>query len=116
MKLQTFVRCPLRLSLLGGGTDLPHVINRLGRGRTITGSLNLFVTVGCTNLPLFNGIKLKYSNNEIVGNIDSIIHPIFKEALKHFEFNKIYSVKIYMVNLKKTLGSSDKLNAVPKNI
>ena len=89
MKLQTFVRCPLRLSLLGGGTDLPHVINRLGKGRTITGSLNLFVTVGCTNLPLFNGIKLKYSNNEIVGNIDSIIHPIFKEALKHFEFDLV---------------------------
>ena len=87
MNVQTFVSAPLRLSLLGGGTDLPHVINQLKRGKTITASLNLFVTVGCTTLPFFKGIKLKYSNNEIISNVDSIIHPIYKEALNYFDFD-----------------------------
>ena len=88
MNIQTFASSPLRLSLLGGGTDIPHIFNKLSRGKTVTASLNLFVTVGCTCLPFFKGIKLKYSNNEIVENTDLIIHPIFKEALKHFGYNE----------------------------
>tara|TARA_B100000941_G_scaffold266884_1_gene222469 strand:+ start:938 stop:1915 length:978 start_codon:yes stop_codon:yes gene_type:complete len=88
MNIQTFASSPLRLSLLGGGTDIPHIFNKLSKGKTVTASLNLFVTVGCTCLPFFKGIKLKYSTNETVENTDLIIHPIFKEALKHFGFNE----------------------------
>lgn len=87
MNAQTFVTSPLRLSLLGGGTDIPHVYNALKRGKTISAAIDLYVTVGCTYLPFFDGIKLKYSNSEIVDNIDSIIHPIFKEVLKYFNYD-----------------------------
>ena len=87
MSTQTIVSSPLRLSLLGGGTDIPHIINKLNKGKTISASINLFVTVGCTSLPFFKGIKLKYSTTEIVSDIDSIIHPIFKEVLKYFDYD-----------------------------
>ncbi|WP_288255669.1 hypothetical protein [uncultured Prochlorococcus sp.] len=87
MNTQTIVSSPLRLSLLGGGTDIPHIINKLNRGKTISASINLYVTVGCTSLPFFRGIKLKYSTTEIVDDIDSIIHPIFKEVLNYFNYN-----------------------------
>lgn len=87
MNTQTFVKSPLRLSLFGGGTDIPFVYNQLGKGTTITAALNLFVTVGCSSLPFFQGIKLKYSNNETVKTLDSIIHPIFKESLRYFNFD-----------------------------
>ncbi len=89
MKIQTFVKSPLRLSLFGGGTDIPYIYNELGRGCTITAALDLFVAVGCSSLPFFNGIKLKYSNNETVQKLDSIIHPIFKEALSYFDYDPL---------------------------
>tara|TARA_B100000242_G_scaffold155469_1_gene111103 strand:+ start:9524 stop:10501 length:978 start_codon:yes stop_codon:yes gene_type:complete len=89
MKIQTFVKSPLRLSLFGGGTDIPYIYKELGRGCTITAALDLFVAVGCSSLPFFNGIKLKYSNNETVQKLDSIIHPIFKEALSYFDYDPL---------------------------
>lgn len=87
LNTQTIVSSPLRLSLFGGGTDIPFVFKKLGKGKTITASLNLFVTVGCTTRPFDKGVKLKYSSNEIALDIDSIIHPIFKEALKYFNYD-----------------------------
>ncbi len=87
MNMQTFVRSPLRLSLFGGGTDIPYVFREIERGCTITAALNLSITVGCSTLPFFKGIKLKYSNNETANNLDSLIHPIFKEALKYFNYD-----------------------------
>ena len=87
MNNQTIVSSPLRLSLFGGGTDIPFIYKKLGKGKTITASLDMFVTVGCTTRPFDKGVKLKYSSNEIAQDIDSIIHPIFKEALKHFNYN-----------------------------
>ena len=87
MNIQTFVKSPLRLSLFGGGTDIPYVYNTIGRGSTITAALDLYVAVGCSTLPFYKGIKLKYSNNENIINIESIVHPIFKEALKYFEYD-----------------------------
>ena len=87
MNKQTFVKSPLRLSLFGGGTDIPYIYKKLGKGITITAAIDFYVTVGCSNLPLFNGIKLKYSNNETSKSIDSLIHPIFKEALNFFNYD-----------------------------
>ena len=73
---QTVSSAPLRLSLFGGGTDIPFVFNQLGEGLTISAAIHLPVTVICSSLPFYNGIKLKYSSNETVSDIDNIIHPI----------------------------------------
>ena len=50
---KTFSKSPLRLSLFGGGTDIPYVYKTIGRGLTITAALDLYVTVGCSSLPFF---------------------------------------------------------------
>ena len=97
MANQTFASSPLRLSLFGGGTDIPFVFNNLGKGISITASIDLPVTVGTTTRPIDKGIKLKYSSNELAYDIESIIHPIFKETLKHFEyeFEKDKGIEIF---------------------
>ena len=87
MNNQTFVSSPLRLSLFGGGTDIPSIFNRLGKGISITASLDLPVTVATVTRPLDKGVKLKYSSNEIAYDLNSIIHPIFKETLRYFDYN-----------------------------
>ena len=87
MNNQTFVSSPLRLTLFGGGTDIPIIYNSLGRGFTITAALNLSVTVGCTSLPFYRGVKLKYSSSEATNNLENIIHPIFTEALNYFNYS-----------------------------
>ena len=87
MNNQTFVSSPLRLSLFGGGTDIPSIFKRIGKGISITASLEMPVTVGTVTRPLDKGVKLKYSSNEIAYDLESIIHPIFKETLRYFEYN-----------------------------
>ena len=87
MAKQTFATSPLRLSLFGGGTDIPYIFNKLGKGISITASLDLPITVATTTRPLDKGVKLKYSSNEMAYEIDSIIHPIFRETLRYLEYN-----------------------------
>ena len=87
MSNYTNVSSPLRLSLVGGGTDIPNVFNKIGEGMTISAAINLPVAVSSTKLPLYEGIKLKYSSNEDVKKVNEIIHPIYKSALNYFKFN-----------------------------
>lgn len=73
-------RSPLRVSLGGGGTDLPSYSSQFG-GFLIAGAINKYVYV-TTNRPFQQEIVLKYSNIEILQNINSIKHPIVREVLK----------------------------------
>jgi len=73
-------RSPLRVSLGGGGTDLPSYSSQFG-GSLIAGAINKYVYV-TTNRPFQQEVILKYSNVEILQNINSIKHPIMREVLK----------------------------------
>ena len=73
-------RSPLRVSLGGGGTDLPSYSSQFG-GSLIAGAINKYVYVS-TNRPFQPQIILKYSNIEILQNINAIKHPIIREVLK----------------------------------
>lgn len=73
-------RSPLRVSLGGGGTDLPSYSSQFG-GYLIAGAINKYVYV-TTNRPFQQEVILKYSNIEILQNINSIKHPIMREVLK----------------------------------
>lgn len=72
-------RSPLRISLGGGGTDLPSYYSQHG-GFFIAAAINkyIFVTV---NRPFKEGIYLKYSNIEYVNDVESVAHPIIREVL-----------------------------------
>ena len=77
-----WTRSPLRVSLGGGGTDLPSYSSVHG-GFVISAAINKYVYVG-VNRPFAPGISLKYSTFEVHEEVDQITHPIIKEALKLF--------------------------------
>lgn len=74
------VRSPLRISLGGGGTDLPSYYKENG-GFLIAAAINKYVFVSVMN-PFTDGYSLKYSEYENVNNIEDIKHPIIRESLK----------------------------------
>ena len=75
-------KTPLRISLYGGGSDLPEFFHKR-RGRTLSFAvdLNIHVVVNKLTKP---GFKLAYSELEFVQKYSKIRHPIIRECLKLF--------------------------------
>ena len=73
-------RSPLRISLGGGGTDLPSYYKEHG-GFLISAAIDKYVWVTVLR-PFTPGIFLKYSKIEHVEQIDQVEHPIIREAMK----------------------------------
>ena len=98
-------RSPLRISLGGGGTDLPFYSNKFG-GFLISGAIDKYVYVA-VNKRFHKTIRLSYSKTEIVDKISQIEHPIFREALKmHGITSAIEAVSIADLPSGSGLGSS----------
>jgi D-glycero-alpha-D-manno-heptose-7-phosphate kinase len=73
-------RSPLRITLGGGGTDLPSYYRRYG-GFLIAAAIDKYVFVTVTR-PFREGIYLKYSQLERVDRVEEVRHPIIREALR----------------------------------
>jgi D-glycero-alpha-D-manno-heptose-7-phosphate kinase len=73
-------RSPLRITLGGGGTDLPSYY-REHEGFLISAAIDKYVYVTVTR-PFSPGVYLKYSSIENVNNINGVQHPIIRESLK----------------------------------
>jgi D-glycero-alpha-D-manno-heptose-7-phosphate kinase len=73
-------RAPVRFSLGGGGTDLPSYYRRFG-GFVVSAAVDQYIYV-TANKRFYDDIRLAYSETEIVPNVDSIRHRIFREALR----------------------------------
>lgn len=73
-------RSPLRISLGGGGTDLPSYYSAHG-GFLVAAAIDKYVylTLHRTFRP---GLIIKYSALENVATIDEVQHPIVREALR----------------------------------
>ena len=80
------VKSPLRISLGGGGTDLPSYYG-INEGFLISAAINKYVYVTIMR-PFKPGIYLKYSKIEKVRKIDQINHQILRECLKLFKTKK----------------------------
>jgi len=72
-------RSPLRISLGGGGTDLPSYYRKHG-GFLISAAIDKYVFVSVTR-PFTLGISLKYSRLEYVQKVADVQHPIIRECL-----------------------------------
>lgn len=72
-------RSPLRVSLGGGGTDLPSYY-REHEGFLLAAAIDKYVFVTVMR-PFTPGVFLKYSNLEHVNKISEIKHPIIREVL-----------------------------------
>ena len=77
-------RSPLRITLGGGGTDLPSYYRGHG-GFVISAAIDKYVYVSVMR-PFKEGIYLKYSELEHVQKIAEVKHPIIREALSMMEF------------------------------
>src|SRR4026209_1770879 len=73
-------RSPLRISLGGGGTDLPSYYRNHG-GFLIAAAIDKYIYI-TVHRRFVDGFLLKYSHLEEVSSIDEIEHPIIREALK----------------------------------
>jgi D-glycero-alpha-D-manno-heptose-7-phosphate kinase len=74
-------RTPLRISLGGGGTDLPSYYSER-EGFLIAGAIDKYVFIGI-NRTFTEDYTIKYSAMERVSQIADIQHPIVREVLAH---------------------------------
>jgi D-glycero-alpha-D-manno-heptose-7-phosphate kinase len=74
------VRSPLRISLGGGGTDLPSYYRKHG-GFVVSAAIAKYVYITISEA-FWPQIRLKYSKMEEVETVDQIHHPIIREAMK----------------------------------
>jgi D-glycero-alpha-D-manno-heptose-7-phosphate kinase len=77
-------RSPLRITLGGGGTDLPSYYRDHG-GFLIAAAIDKYVYVTVMR-PFVSGIFLKYSQLEHVEKADDVQHPIIREAIRMLDF------------------------------
>jgi D-glycero-alpha-D-manno-heptose-7-phosphate kinase len=73
-------RSPLRISLGGGGTDLPSYYREHG-GFVISAAIDKYVYI-TLHETFEREFVIKYSKTEHVQSVDEIKHPIIREALK----------------------------------
>ena len=98
-------RTPLRISIAGGGTDLPSYYRRFG-GDLISAAINKYIYVGI-NRTFRPGYQIKYSQFEDVLTIDDIQHPIVREALRrHNTPSSIEIISLADIPAGTGLGSS----------
>jgi D-glycero-alpha-D-manno-heptose-7-phosphate kinase len=76
-------RTPLRISIGGGGTDLPSYYQRFG-GFVISAAIKqyVYITIHRTFVPNY---IVKYSHLETVERVEQIQHPIIREALRRHQ-------------------------------
>jgi len=79
-------RSPLRVSLGGGGTDLPSYY-RKHSGFLIASAINKYVYI-TIHERFVNELLIKYSKLETAPDADSVEHPIFRKALKLLEITE----------------------------
>lgn len=73
-------RSPLRISLGGGGTDLPSYYREFG-GFVISAAIDKYVYI-TLHQTFFEDLIIKYSQLERVKRLDEIQHPLIREALR----------------------------------
>ena len=73
-------RTPLRMSFVGGGTDLPAFYRRSG-GAVVSTAINQFVYI-TVNKKFDEKIRVSYSRTEEARSVDRIRHPLVREAMR----------------------------------
>jgi len=100
-----FTQAPLRISLGGGGTDLPSYYRTHG-GFLVAGAINKYVYM-LTHTVFQRRYRLKYSAFEEVDDPSEIRHPLLREALtRHWTGDPLEIASVADVPAGTGLGSS----------
>ncbi len=113
MKNLVLVRVPLRISFIGGGSDLPDYIKRASHGCVINTAINkyIYILLKKHNSEFNENIKIHLTNHvENLYDTKEIKNRIIKETFKELKFNKPVQVMISNdVKPSSGLGSSSSL-------
>jgi D-glycero-alpha-D-manno-heptose-7-phosphate kinase len=99
-------RTPFRLTLGGGGTDLPSFYKDHG-GFILAAGIDKYMFLNVNTPIVDDKIRVRYTDSEMVDHIDEVQHPLAHEALRHFGVtNGIEIVSIADIPSGTGLGSS----------
>lgn len=79
-------RAPLRISLGGGGTDLPSYYSKFG-GFILSGAIDKYVYIHVNRPAADDLIRVKYSRYEQVSSPDEVQHDLVRPTLKCLNVN-----------------------------
>lgn len=82
------VRSPLRITLGGGGTDLPSYY-RVRGGQLLAAAIDKYVYI-TLHRTFEDGLIIKYSKMERCKRVDEVEHPIVREALRCVGFDELH--------------------------
>lgn len=100
------IRAPLRMSFVGGGTDLPDFYHQYP-GRVISSTIDKFVFLVINPTPLINKISARYSIAETVNHPSELQHTRIKAALLDLGIHNNLEIGSFATIPGKTgLGSS----------
>ncbi len=99
-------RTPFRVTLGGGGTDLPSFYREHG-GFVLSVAVDKYMYLNVNTPILDDKIRVKYSKTELVDHVDQVEHTLAREALRHFDITRgIEIVSIADIPAGTGLGSS----------
>lgn len=96
---------PLRVSLFGGGSDLPSFLAR-NEGAVLSFAIDRSVYIAGHPFTHREGILLKYSQTEDVGSAEKLQHPIAREILGRYDVKDVDLAVMADVPAGTGLGSS----------
>ncbi|MEQ1908418.1 MAG: GHMP kinase [Vicinamibacterales bacterium] len=100
------VRAPMRISFVGGGTDLPDFY-RQSPGAVISTAIDKFVYVVINRTPLIDKVSARYSISETVDHPSDLQHTRIRAALEDLGIHKGIEIASFASLPAKTgIGSS----------
>src|SRR5580700_11331048 len=99
-------RAPMRISFVGGGTDLSDFYTKYP-GRVISSSVDKFIYIAINHAPFTNHVAARYSITEEVPHPSKLKHTRIREALLDLGIeNNIEIGSFAPIPAKTGLGSS----------
>lgn len=99
-------RTPFRVTLGGGGTDLPSFYREHG-GFILAVAIDKYMFLNVNTPIVDDKIRIRYTSAEVVDHVDSLQHTLAREALRYFGItNGIEIVSIADIPAGTGLGSS----------
>src|SRR5580692_4102477 len=99
-------RTPFRVTLGGGGTDLPSFYQEHG-GFILAVAIDKYMFLNVNTPIVDDKIRVRYTGSEMVDHVDDVKHTLAREALRHFGVaSEVEIVSIADIPAGTGLGSS----------
>ena len=84
MKSLVVSKTPLRISFVGGGSDLSSYYENAGLGKVISTTIDKYIYI-TAHKRYDNFVRASYSKTEIVENIEDLNHELIRESMKFMD-------------------------------